>query len=293
MGKDVVAWRRRTGVWCLAILVGLMAAFLSSGWLKSDSTDSQSERGSAAVLEAQGDCIATASMSLNAIAEGFGLRSPPRTADDLEATAPPHGKEDSTWWPGVVRHRHSLAFMFMHGGIKPNHVWRHELLNLEDRPPCKEDKDDLKRLLAQINRAIAPVLRHKAEVECAERIAAVKGGRVREHIQPPMDLRQLENMARMMANEAEKQGEAVVYEEILAQLQAAPPSNTPNTSYFSHEGKFYLLTEFPDLPQSREVQRGVRFCVSEAFMLLYAFFASRGYTAWTSELEEVVRELTQ
>lgn len=75
------------------------------------------------------------------------------------------------WWDEARRNKTDLGFLLRAGSLPENRLWRHELLNPQDRAPCSGDIADFERLCGALERAMRPIVSEAAAIEMAERIA--------------------------------------------------------------------------------------------------------------------------
>lgn len=200
-------------------------------------------------------------------------------------------RSDCDWWEEARDSRRELHSILGFGPLAEGSLWRHPLLNREDRAPCKADRADLQQLLSKLVPLWERADGLAERVRLDEMAALVTAGGVREWVAPPMDERAIEKRARVVLAARERAGETASLDDIVRELRGSGLSRSPRESYVRIEGRYYLHSAFPELPRAREYREAQRMVAIECGSLIVAFFIQRGYTWWDEALERQLQSI--
>lgn len=184
----------------IVVALGLAVAWLASS--RCSRPDGIRELESYRSAERERQVLQQAASDLETIRTEFPSALDILSKGQQPATFAVPSQSECVWWPGVVRNTYDIPFLFTHGKLKADLLWRNELLNREDRAPCPDDKKALDSLLRELNQATMPVSIYCDEVEIAERTRVVRAGLVPAFDAPPKSDLALRSIARVAVEDA-------------------------------------------------------------------------------------------
>ena len=163
--------------------MAMLALFL--GWTAlSSGRIGKSRRALDRAHPANADEVTIAALNaIDAEKRRLGISGQPKLANNGSAAGARSVMEsaDCTWWKEAKREDADLVFMARYGSFNPNYLWRHPLLNPQDRAPCPEDKKELEQFTEALSASVMPVAKKVLDMAHEERLQMIREGVVKPY----------------------------------------------------------------------------------------------------------------
>lgn len=196
------------------------------------------------------------------------------------------------WWDGVHESRRQLGSLLSFGPISPEALWRHPLLNIADRAPCRPDREALEVLLKQVLPQWQKMKDHLENVKLEEMASVARSGRVTAWQGQPATDDDLRRRAAILQKARRNAGIEEDLDSVVAGLRDRGWAPGPHGSYVRIDGTYYLQSSFGDaLPRTRQCKEAMGMVSLHCATLIVGFFVTTGYTQWSASLDKALQNL--